>query len=215
MSESATLIDAAILRPQDVRAAALESIPEDLDKIDDDGGITNVINAVTEMIQTHLGRVLFVDSDTSYFAAHQWWDSPHPSYAFQLYAPEWPFIEATDGNAVVADKARSGGQLLYCDSKLESLAAFYGYRRWDHSLADLQALAGLSTLTVLPDIYPYDIRDVCTSICLYIIQKRLAGSFGDQRVSQSISDSTFTVEATSSQYIKNQLARLDRHAVIL
>lgn len=215
MSENATLLDGAILTPDEVESGKLEGLPDDLTILDDNGGITGIINSVTTMIDGHLDRQLFVHPFTRYFEAFEWEDSPHPSYSFELYADEWPFIEATDSNTVFAGPARPGMQKLYTNIRLESLAGFRGYRRSDQSLADLQGLTGLASLTVLPELFPADIRDVALAICLHIIEQRMKGAYSGQRTTQTVGNQTFTIEASSQQFIESQLARLHRYSKVI
>lgn len=139
------------------------------------------ISGVTSDIETYLRRKLICRPWSEHVTSGLWdpdFESPD-GYPFSYYPRHWPVIEVTaPTSGIVFGTAEAGGQPLYVDTPWAgTLTGFYGYRRHDQSLSDLQGESGLSTLTATPDVLPYTIHVVAVEIVLYRVWKRRRGTY--------------------------------------
>lgn len=92
-------------------------------------------------------------------------------YAY-VYAAARPVVAVTT-DAVYA--TTDGGRLYYGTAPTSGLSYFAGWRRNDQNLGALQALPGLSTLTVAPSVVPLEVRSAICRAAVYAALHSLTG----------------------------------------
>lgn len=202
------ILDTAIVTLTDVRKSALEGTPVDLAAVDAEQ-ITGVCGAATEVVEEHLHRTVLVHAATVYIPTAQWTKARNTTYAFETWIPDWPLVEVDE--TVVTTPAKKGGQLVFSDTKHESLTGYFGYRRHDQTLAKVQALTGLSGVTVLPDEVPALVRDTTSAVALHLLSDRLEGKYSGNRKIQQIGAGQVQIEESSPRHLQMLLARLNQY----
>lgn len=201
-----TLSNTAIITPTDVTSAAVEGLAVSLEGKDASGAIKSVCNAVSDLIDVELGRTLHVHAATVYVPLARYKSARNTTYGSELWLEDWPLVESTE--TVVTTPAKAGGQLVFTDSKHESITGFYGYRRHDQTLVALQAISPLATLTTLPDVLPAAIYDAACAIALHVLNERLSGKFSGESVTQDIGQGSVQITQSNSRVVRQHLNRI-------
>jgi hypothetical protein len=190
-----TLSPHALIVPTDIAEAAVGGMETEVTSLGE-GILASVINTVSREVEEEVGRRLHVHADTLHIQASDWEESPRDGYAALLWLPLWPLVEVTtSGVTVAAGTAYPGGQIVYANERYTELAGFFGYRREDQTLATLQAITGLSALTVLPEAMDGLVHDVACELALHMIDVRAAGRYSGGRKIQQVGSVPMTIEA--------------------
>lgn len=198
-----TLSDRSLITPTEVADAALGGIS--VDDLNKRGAIFGICNEASQEIERKLLRDCRIHSETF----EPVWMASDTDYAYEAWAWNWPVVEVTSDTTVVVGEARPGGQLIYSDEKHTEITAFVGFRRENETLVKLQALTGLSALTVLPPALPDIIRSAACMVALYKIQERTAGRFSGNRTVSNIGSNNVTVDYSDRNHLRKVLRSVE------
>jgi hypothetical protein len=190
-----TLSPHALIVPTDIAEAAVGGMETEVTSLGE-GILASVINTVSREVEEEVGRRLHVHADTLHLQTSEWETSSRDGYAALLWLPLWPLVEVTtSGVTVAAGTAYPGGQIVYAGERYTEIGGFFGYRREDQTLAMLQAISGLSALTVLPDALPDMVKDTACELALLMISERSSGRYTGGRTIQQVGSVPMTIEA--------------------
>jgi len=183
-----------------------------------------VIQGVSSLIRSRLGRVVIVEPVTQRFAPHDWTeDETVRGSDVRAYADEQPLVEiAPDADqpddVVEGVEIRSDRTFRGQTNAPGALRYFAGWRRPDQVLSNPgsnevelptdpdEALDGLTTL---PRTLPAVFQQVAIDVALHVIKRR-DENLG-QRSTRSIGGQEFVVEGADSGFLSRQIGRLSEY----
>jgi len=184
-----------------------------------------VIQGVSSLIRSRLGRVVIVEPVTQRFAWHDWTkdETTHGSNDVRAYADEQPLVEIAPDSQQPSDvvrdaEVRTDETFRAATDRPGALRYFAGWRRPDQVLSSPgpdettlptgpgEVLEGLATL---PPALPGVFQQVAIDLTLHVIKRR-DENLG-QRSTRSIGGQSFVVEGADSGFMQRQIARLSRY----
>jgi hypothetical protein len=186
--------------------------------------IRAVIQGVSSLIRSRLGRVVIVEAETQRFAPHDWTEdaTTYASSDMQAYADEQPLVQIApdeDQPSDVVDgvEIRTDRTFRAPTNAPGALRYFAGWRRPGQVLSNPgsgetvlptgtdEALEGLTTL---PQALPAVFQEVAIDLTLHVLKRR-DENLG-QRSTRSIGGQEIVVEGADSGFIRRQISRLSR-----
>jgi len=187
--------------------------------------VRSVIEGVSSLIRSRLGRVVIVEPVTQRFAPHDWTEdeTTRGSSDVRAYADEQPLVEiAPDADQpddlVEGAEIRDNRTFRAQTNAPGALRYFAGWRRPDQVLANpnsdevelpTDTDEALDGLTTLPDTLPAVFQEVAIDVTLHVIKRR-DENLG-QRSTRSIGGQEFVVEGADSGFLRRQLSRLSEY----
>jgi len=187
--------------------------------------VRDVIQGVSSLIRSRLGRVVIVEAVTQRFAPHHWTQdaTTRSSSDRQAYADEQPLVEIAPDDQQPPDvidgvEVRTERTFRSPTNAPGALRYFAGWRRPDQVLSSPEANERelptgtdetLEGLTTLPPTLPGIFQEAAVDLALHVIKRR-DENLG-QRSTRSIGSEQVVVEGADSGFIQRQIGRLSRY----
>lgn len=226
---SITLPYTALVTVSEVHGAAMGAVDVDLAAEE----VRSVIRGVTEAVEAYLGRTLIVRAHTDRYADIAWridesLDQSVAAYV-SAWATAWPIVEVdsvTPSTATAPTVHGDGRRFVSTVSDavypIRTIVYMAGYRRADQVLSggtaptvNLQDQTGLSGLSTLPDLLPYDIREASLRLTLHRLTLRQHGLHGMREAQLQMGSQPVTVRSADRGHEAAILATISHHRSLL
>ena len=175
---------------------------------------TAVIQGVSSLLRSRLGRVLIAEVVTQRVAPHHWrQDETAPGSQVWTYADHPPVVQA--GPKV---EKQTGCRLTAPRPYAGKIMYVAGFRRPSQVFTPPEGLesafpagtpSGMSNLTTLPPVLPAEIQEMAINITLHVLDAR--GDELGRRTTRQIGGQQLVVEGADPAYLERQLDRLGPH----